>query len=301
MTYDNGAESKNDAAHSRASGLNKKQGYRVVPFTLNRQMVAASAAVGREQNNIHAITEVDISEPRRLIREHAERTGERLSLTAFITASLAQTVAEYPNLNSFRKGKRLVILDDVTISVLVEREINGEIVPENLGIRAAQTKTPWQIHGEIRAAQAHGEDALGGLSGITWLRFIPAFLFRTFIRIASGNIQMMKRYGAIGVTAVGMFGPRNQALWAIPLVGGAAVAVAVGGIVERPCVNDGQIETREHLCLTITFNHDIVDGARAARFVKRFSELLTSAELLASEMDIAPKETESHTQDPEQI
>ena len=41
------------------------------------------------------------------------------------------------------------------------------IVPEHLGIRAAQTKTPWQIHEEIRAAQEHGQDALGGLSGIT--------------------------------------------------------------------------------------------------------------------------------------
>ncbi len=285
MTHENMAESKNRAVDSQVSNLNEKRGYRVVPFTLNRRMVAASASVGREQNNIHAITEVDISEPRRFIGEHARRTGERLSLTAYITSCLAKTVAEYPNLNSFRKGKNLVILDDVTISVLVEREIDGEIVPENLGIRAAQTKTPWQIHEEIRAAQAHGEDALGGLSGITWLRFIPAFLFRAFIRIASGNIQMMKRYGAIGVTAVGMFGPRNQALWAIPLVGGATVAVAVGGIVERPCVNDGQIETREHLCLTVTFNHNIVDGASAARFVKRFSELLMTGELLLNEAD----------------
>ena len=287
MTYENVAESKKNAVDSQISNLNKKQGYRAVPFTLNRQMVAASAAVGREQNNIQTITEVDISEPRRLIRKHAKRTGEKLSLTAYITTCLAQAIAEYPNLNSFRQGKNLIILDDVTISVLVEREINGEIVPEHLGIRAAQTKTPWQIHEEIRAAQKHGEDALGGLGGITWLRFIPAFLFHTFIRIAAGNIQMMKRYGAIGVTAVGMFGPKNQALWLMPLVGGATVAVAVGGIVERPCVNDGQLETREHLCLTVTFNHDIVDGAPAARFIKRFSELLMTGELLLNEADVA--------------
>jgi pyruvate/2-oxoglutarate dehydrogenase complex dihydrolipoamide acyltransferase (E2) component len=72
--------------------------------------------------------------------------------------------------------------------------------------------------------------------------------------------------------------------------------VAVGGIVERPCVSTGQIEAREHLCLSIAFNHDIVDGAPAARFVKRFSELLMSGELLANEADSAPKETESQTQ-----
>jgi hypothetical protein len=69
------------------------------------------------------------------------------------------------------------------------------------------------------------------------------------------------------------------AFWFIPL-SGATVVVTVGGIVERLSVRDSGIEAREHLCLTVTFNHDIVDGAPAARFLKRFSELLTSSELL---------------------
>jgi len=260
--------------------MKKKQGYRIIPFTTNRRMVAASASVGREQNNIQALIEVDISEPRRLIRQHKRRTGESLSLTAYVVTCLAQAMAEFPNLNAIRKGRNLILLDDVAIGVLVERDIEGEIVPENLGIRSAQSKTLRQIHEEIRAAQAHTGDGLGGLSGATWVRFIPSFLFRIFIRIASKNIAMMKRYGAVGVTAVGMFGGKNQALWLVPLVGGATVAVAVGGIVERPYVSNGQLESREHLCLTVTFNHDIVDGAPAARFLKRYSELLMNGELL---------------------
>ena len=258
----------------------EKQGYQTIPFSTNRRMVAASAAVGREQNNIQALLEVDISEPRSLIREHKQQTGENLSLTAFIVASLAQAIAEHPHLNSFRKGRKLILLEDIGIGVLVEREIDGEIIPENLGIRAAQTKTYRQIHEEIRAAQENGNDGLGGLSGTTWVRFIPGFLFRAFIHIASKNMAMMKHYGAVGVTAVGMFGPRNQALWFLPLVGGATVGVAVGGIVERPCTSDGIIDIHEHLCLTITFNHDIVDGSPAARFLKRFSELLQDGSLL---------------------
>lgn len=264
---------------------NKRQGYRVVPFTLNRRMVAASASIGREQNNIQSLIEVDVAEPRRLIREHRQRTGEKLSLTAYLITCLARAVAEHPRFNAFRKGRNLIILDDVTINVLVEREIGGEVVPDGCGIRAAQSKGYRQIHDEIRAAQQHGEDTLGGLSGVTWIRFIPSFLFRPFIRLASRNLRMMKRFGAVGVTAVGMFGPRNQASWLIPLVGGATVAVAVGGIVERPSVRDGQLQSREHLCLTVTFNHDIVDGAPAARFLKRFSELLASGDLLRAEIE----------------
>ena len=64
-----------------------------MPFSANRQMAAASAAVGREHDTIHMLTEVDITEPRRLIREHRERTGEQLSLTAYIVTCLARAVA----------------------------------------------------------------------------------------------------------------------------------------------------------------------------------------------------------------
>ena len=289
MTYESVIESQTGAlAGVPVSEMKGKKGYRVLPFTMNRRMVAASASVAREQNNIQAIVEVDISEPRRLIREHRRRTGERLSLTAYVTTCLARAIAEHPKLNAFRRGSKLIILDDLTISVMVEREIDGEMVPEPFGIQAAQTMTYRQIHDEIRAAQAHSnEDGLGGLSGMSWLRFIPSFLFCTFIRLASQSIRIRERCGTVGITAVGMFGNKNQAAWGLPLVGGATVAVAVGGIVERPCVSNGRLETHEHLCLTVTFNHDIVDGAPAARFLKRFSDLLQSGALLRDEIGTA--------------
>jgi pyruvate/2-oxoglutarate dehydrogenase complex dihydrolipoamide acyltransferase (E2) component len=291
MTFETVNESqKGVMAGDLASKTKNERGYQVLPFTMNRRIVAASASVAREQNNILALIEVDISEPRRLIREHRQRTGERLSLTAYVTSCLARAIAEYPNLNAFRKGRKLIVLDDLTISVMVEREIAGEMVPEPFSIRAVQTKTYRQIHDAIRAAQAHSGDELGGLSGMTWLRFIPGFLLCTFIRFASHNTHMMKRYGTVSVTAVGMFGNNNQAAWGIPLVGGATVAVAVGGIVERPCVSAGRFETHEHLCLTVTFNHDIVDGSPAARFLRRFSELLKKGEVLRDEIGIGDTE-----------
>lgn len=269
----------------RISRKTNRRGYRVLPFTMERRMVAAVGSAGRNQNNIHAMIEVDITEPRRIIREHKNQTGERLSLTAYVVTCLARAIAEHPELNAFRKGRKLIILDDVTVSVQVERELAGDKMPEPIGIRAAQLKTCRQINDEIRAAQRHDEDGLGGLSGIAWLRFIPGFLFRTFIGLASSNTHMMERFGAVGVTAVGMFGPKNQAMWLVPLVGGASVAVAVGGIVERTCVMNGRLEAREHLCLTVTANHDIVDGAPVARFVKTFSEMLRSGELVSEITD----------------
>ena len=57
-------------------------------------MAAASAAVCKQQNNIHALTEVDISKPRAYIQNHRERTEERLSLTAFVVRCLAKTLSD---------------------------------------------------------------------------------------------------------------------------------------------------------------------------------------------------------------
>ena len=143
--------------------------HKAAPFSVNRRMAAASAAIAKKRNTIHSITEVDITKPRRSIREHRQQTGEKLSLTAFIITCLARTVAENPELNSFRRGRKLILLDGVTISALVEREIDGEKIPEPVGIQAAQTKTYRHIHDEIRAAQHHSGDRLGSLSGMGWV------------------------------------------------------------------------------------------------------------------------------------
>ena len=89
---------------------------------------------------------------------------------------------------------------------------------------------------------------------------------------------MARRYGKIAVTAVGMHG--SGALWFVPLNAGT-VAVTVGSIVERLRRVGEVIESRHMLCLTLSFDHDIVDGAPAARFSKRLAELLSSGEAIS--------------------
>jgi pyruvate/2-oxoglutarate dehydrogenase complex dihydrolipoamide acyltransferase (E2) component len=91
------------------------------------------------------------------------------------------------------------------------------------------------------------------------------------------TIHMQKRFGVVGVTAVGMFG--SGPMWLIPLTS-ATVTVAVGAIAKRLVLVDGGLQEREHVCLTVSFDHDIVDGAPAARFTSRFAELLSSGDEL---------------------
>ena len=255
----------------------KKKGYTVSSLSFSRKVVRASASVTRRRNAIHCLSEIDITEPRRLIADHFSKTGEKLSFTAYIVTCLARVIAEQPELNSFISRNRFVVLDDVTISVLVEREIKGEHVPEPLGIRQAQLKTYRQISNEIRKAQANEEKKIGSLTGTGWFSLVPGFLLKLFIRLADHNITMARRYGKVAVTAVGMFS--SEPAWFIPH-GTATVLLTIGSINLKVIEIDGRFQSREHLCITASFDHDIVDGAPAARFMSRFSELLKSGELI---------------------
>ncbi|MBU1100238.1 MAG: 2-oxo acid dehydrogenase subunit E2 [Bacteroidetes bacterium] len=258
------------------------KGHKSTPLSLNRKMVIASASVTKEKNAIHSFTEIDITEPRRRLKEHFERTGEKLSFTAYIVACMARVVKDHPRVNSFIKGRKLILLDDITISVLVERDIKGEQVPEPIAIKGAGSKTYREISNEIREAKKLQSDKLGTLSGFTWIRFIPNFLLKSFIRIADRNISMAKRYGKLGVTAVGMFS--KEGVWFIPH-GTATVLLTVGSITNKVIEVEGEFVSREHLCLTASFDHNIVDGAPAARFLSQLIDTIKSGELLELGID----------------
>ena len=68
-----------------------------------------------------------------------------------------------------------------------------------------------------------------------------------------------------------MFG--KGAGWGIP-INEHTLDLTLGGIVEKPGVVDGQIAIREYLCITMSFDHDLIDGAPAARFTSRLKELI---------------------------
>ncbi len=78
---------------------------------------------------------------------------------------------------------------------------------------------------------------------------------------------------SVMVTSVGMFGKRGG--WGIPAAN-FTLTVTVGGITEKPRVVDKEIVIREVLDITISLDHDIVDGAPMARFADYFRQLLES-------------------------
>jgi hypothetical protein len=70
--------------------------------------------------------------------------------------------------------------------------------------------------------------------------------------------------------------------------------VTVGGIGEKPALVDGRVASREYLSLTISVDHEVVDGAPAARFTQRLKELIESGyglDGIAVEQAPQPQET----------
>ena len=263
--------------------MEKKDTFQISHLSFNRRAVIASASVTRKKNTIHGFTEVDISHPKKLLDNYFASSGEKLSLTAYIVACLARTIKDHPDFNSFIRGRKQVRLNDLTISVLVEKDIDSEKVPEPIGIKQAQDKTLLQIHEEIRTTKSKKSDKLGSLSEMSWIRFIPGFLLKLFVRLADRNTQMALRYGKVAVTAIGMFS--SEGVWFIPH-GSATVLITVGSISPKVVETDGQFLSREHLCLTASFDHNIVDGGPAARFIKQFSEIIKSGDILKAELNI---------------
>jgi pyruvate/2-oxoglutarate dehydrogenase complex dihydrolipoamide acyltransferase (E2) component len=252
--------------------MKKGKGYNKKRLDFTRKLVIASVN-GNKKNAIHCVARIDVTNPRRVRTEHFNRTGEKLSFTAYIVKCFAETVKEFPEMNSFIRGRNLIILEDINISVLVERELDGVKVPEPLSIKQADNKSIRDIQDEIRKAQDNEGNQIGNLSNASWVNYIPGFLLKTFIKIADRNISMAKKYGKIAVTAVGMHSSSSS--WFIPH-GTATVLLTIGSIIkENVLKEDGSFESREILHLTASFDHEIIDGSPAARFMKRLEEVLS--------------------------
>jgi pyruvate/2-oxoglutarate dehydrogenase complex dihydrolipoamide acyltransferase (E2) component len=248
--------------------------YQVVPNPKIRRWYAAAFRSAQHTPIMHGLIEVDVTRARAHLRDQKAQTGESLSFTAFLITCLAKALDEHKAVQARRKGlKRLVLFDEVDVFIMIERDVAGQVPLMTSIIRAANRKTVREIHQEIRAAQREDVEKV-----VKWLQFQPALLFRPFFwgfsLIGSRYPQLWKKYvGTVGITSVGMFG--KGAAWGIP----PAIPVlmlTVGGIGEKPVLVDGHLAQREYLSLTISFDHDIIDGAPAARFTERLKELIES-------------------------
>ena len=187
---------------------------------------------------------------RRLVAEHMARAHREVPpvtwveecdfgnvelkrLVPTVLKAAAAALAEFPELNARLEGDEIVYLDRYDLGVAVQTE-QGLVVPVVRGCdEASLDEVAVQVDRLAEAARAG--------------RLKPEEL----------------RGSTFTVTSAGKLG----GLLTTPLVNHPEVAIlSIGRIADRPTVRDGKIVARPLGYLSVTFDHRVVDGARAAEF-----------------------------------
>ena len=262
--------------------MSEKTGpYHVIDLSAGRRMMVSMNSLYWRTHCMYGLLEVDVTVARQFIADYRARTGELLSFTGYLTFCLARAVDEDKSVQAYLKGrKQLVLFDDVDVGLMVERKIGEKTALMGHVIRGANRKTYREIHQEIRSVQSEPVPPDRGVP--SWFRsamLLPwplAGWFRAWLRLAMRRDPTLSAAmgGTVGITAVGMFG-KGQGGWGIvPLH--YSLGLVVGSTAWKPAIVEGRIEPREILNLTVVFDHDVIDGAPAARFSRRFVELIES-------------------------
>lgn len=230
-------------------------------------------------HNMYAQIELDVTDIRQRLRSQ-RREGRNVSFFGFLLSAIAKTIDENRELNHIRCGKRIYCFNEVDIQTAIELKHDGISIPRIYLVKDAAKKTMMEITLEIENAKkswkesgSTGEDDKWAKRWIKFASILPKWLIKFIIRQFSKNpFKLKKRFGTTYVTSVSGF--TDVSGFIIPYFGGQnrPLAFAIGNIVKKPGVINSEIKIREYLSLTISINHDLVDGAPAARFVNRLKQ-----------------------------
>jgi len=256
----------------------KLQGATIEPYPRIRRLMADGGRLGREKHLVHGLYEMDVTAARQAIRSYRAQSGNGLSLNAYMIASVARAVERHKQMQACFSGRhKIVIFDDVDINTMFEVEEDGQKTIRPHILRAVNKKTPTELYAEIRAFQQNPNEG-GEKRAIEWFVRLPGFLRRVILRAMFRNPAWLKELnGTVSLSSVGMFGQGGG--WGIP-VSNATLQITLGGIVKRPALIEGKLAERQYLCVTVSVNHDLVDGAPAARFAQTLKEIVESGEVL---------------------
>ncbi len=185
-------------------------------------------------------------------KERAAQKKIRLTFLPFVMKSLAAALQEHPYLNaSLDEEKGEIILKKYfNIGVAVDTR-DGLMVPVVKNVRG---KNIFQLAAELEALSEKARSRTIDLADL------------------KGGTFTITNFGAMG----GIFG--------FPIIHHPEVAIlGMGKIYEKPVVVDGKIEVRKVLPLSLSFDHRVVDGAEAVRFMNTVIQLLEDPGLILLE------------------
>ena len=229
-------------------------GDRAEPLSRMTRLIADHMVLSKRISpHAHSIIEIDYSRIDRIRaarRSQWEAAGTKISYTAFITRAVATALREHPTLNASVSGDEVIYRGEVNIGVAVA-------LPWGLIVPVVKQADELSLVGIATRVADLAERARGK-------RLDPAEV----------------EGGTFTITNPGVFGT----VIGFPIVNQPQVAIlCVGGIEKRPVVvtdefgNDAVVARKRGL-LSLGFDHRLVNGADADRFLARVKELLEAAE-----------------------
>jgi pyruvate dehydrogenase E2 component (dihydrolipoamide acetyltransferase) len=217
----------------------------VVPMSPIRRRTAEHMVLSRRTSaHVSTVFEIDMTRVEQLRQKHKaafEERGVRLTYTPFILKAVVDALKAFPVLNASIDGDNVVYRKDVNLGVAVALDW-GLIVPV---IHHADEKN---VLGLARAAHDLAERAHAK-------------------KLKVEEVQG----GTFTVTNPGVFG----SLFGTPIINQPQVAILDVGVIEkRPVVRDDAIAIRTMAYFALTFDHRLVDGADADRFMAHIKATL---------------------------
>jgi len=186
------------------------------------------------------------------IREQVSRLEQqagrpRVPYDAILAKIVARALQDFSVLNSAIEGDDICILDAVNIAVAVSLE-DGLVAPVLFDVdRKSLQQVSQDLVAVVERARSHTL-TLDDLTG-----------------------------GTFGISNLGVYGVEAFTPILIPPMSGI---LGVGSIAERPVVEDGQLQVRETMHLSLTFDHRVTDGVPAGSFLRRVRELIENPWML---------------------
>jgi 2-oxoglutarate dehydrogenase E2 component (dihydrolipoamide succinyltransferase) len=219
-------------------------------LTIARRLVEAQkqAAMLTTFNEIDMSAAIDLRRRRR--DQFQERHGVRLGFMSFFTKAAVAALKQFPRLNAEIDGDEMVLKHYYNIGIAVAAE-GGLVVPV---VKNADRLTFWEIEREIaRLADKARQNQL-----------------------SLADLED----GTFTITNGGVFG----SLFSTPILNGREVAIlGMHAVNERPVAVGGQVEIRPMMYVALSYDHRIVDGAEAVRFLVAIKQLVEDPELLLLE------------------
>jgi 2-oxoglutarate dehydrogenase E2 component (dihydrolipoamide succinyltransferase) len=203
----------------------------------------------KEVQNTAAIlttfNEVDMSAVMKLRKEHGERFQERhgvkLGLLSFFVKASIEALKEFPALNGWIEGEDVVYHDYYDLGVAVSTE-KGLVVPVMRDADRLSFAELEKAVAELGKASREGTLSLEQLSG-----------------------------GTFSITNGGVFG----SMLSTPILNPPQSGIlGLHAIQNRPVAVGDRVEVRPVMYLALSYDHRIVDGAQAVRFLVRVKQLI---------------------------